>query len=381
MPLTDLLAVELLIAAFAGGAFGAALGALNTFVLCGFVVIAGELYALATRAAGGAVPVNVTGDVAFGVVLGPHVAFGGGAAALAYAVHKGYVETPGFDYHPAKEVTVGVGSRPDVLAVGGAFGVFGFAVATVSGSLGVPTDPVALGVVLSALAHRAAFGYSLVGAPVSKLLDMTPFERGDGLVGLPGGGPASDAVDGEPTEAVADGGATAAATPRVRDGADDPIRVEPWLPYLYRWRDVIGLGAVVGVLSGYAAYLTGSAFLAFGISVAALVFLIGGTARIPVTHHMALPASTVVLALAGAERGTVVPSAVAGDVSMTVALLVAGAFGVFGALAGELLQRVFFAHSETHLDPPAASIVVSSLAIGVLAWLGVVPASAWIPLG
>ncbi|MFC7069079.1 hypothetical protein [Halobaculum lipolyticum] len=384
MPLADLLALELLIAAFAGGAFGAALGALNTFVLCGFTVIAGELYALATRAAGGTVPVNVTGDVAFGVVLGPHVAFGGGAAALAYAVSKGYVETPGFDYHPAKEVTVGLGSRPDVLAVGGAFGVLGFAVATASGSLGVPTDPVALGVVVSALAHRAAFGYSLVGAPLSKLLDMTPFERGEGLTGLPGRPAVGDGGDeADSAEAVADGGTrTAAATPpRVRDGADDRTRVEPWLPYLYRWRDVVGLGAVVGVLSGYVAYLTGSAFLAFGISVAALVFLVGGTARIPVTHHMALPASTVVLALAGAERGTVLPGVVAGDVSMSVALLVAGAFGVFGALAGELLQRVFFAHSETHLDPPAASIVVSSLVIGVLAWLGVVPASAWIPLG
>ncbi|MFC7096514.1 hypothetical protein [Halobaculum marinum] len=382
MPLADLLAVELLIAAFAGGAFGAALGALNTFVLCGFVVIAGELYALATRAAGGAVPVNVTGDIAFGVVLGPHVAFGGGAAALAYAVSKGYVETPGFDYHPAKEVTVGLGSRPDVLAVGGVFGVFGFAVATASGSLGVPTDPVALGVVLSALAHRAVFGYSLVGAPLVKLLDMTPFERGDGLVGLPGGGAADGGEQrAERPDAVTDGGVTTAAIPRVHDAADDPTRVEPWLPYLYQWRDVVGLGAVVGVLSGYVAYLTGSAFLAFGISVAALVFLIGGTARIPVTHHMALPASTVVLALAGAERGSVLPGVVAGDVSLTVALLVAGAFGVLGALAGELLQRVFFAHSETHLDPPAASIVVSSLVIGALAWLGVLPASAWIPLG
>ncbi|WP_277555438.1 hypothetical protein [Halobaculum limi] len=376
MPLSDLLAVELLLAAFAGGAFGAALGALNTFVLCGFTVIVGELYALATRAGGGTVPVNVTGDIAFGVVLGPHVAFGGGAAALAYAVKQGYVDTPGFDYHPAKEVTVGVGSRPDVLAVGGVFGIFGFAVATVSGSLGIPTDPVALGVVLSALAHRVVFGYSLIGAPLSKLLDMTPYERGEGLTGLPGGRSTQTGDGSDPEEVAADGGAV-----RVHDGPTDSTRVEPWLPYLYRWSEVLSLGAIIGVLSGYVAYLTGSAFLAFGISVAALAFLVGGTARIPVTHHMALPASTVVLALAGTSQGLVLPGTVAGEVSLTVALLAAGLFGLVGAAFGELLQRVFFAHAETHLDPPAASIVASSLLLGLLAWVGVLPASAWIPLG
>ncbi|WP_435065445.1 hypothetical protein [Halobaculum sp. EA56] len=378
MPLVDLLAVDLLLAAFAGGALGASLGALNSFVLCGLAVVVGEAYALATRAAGGSVPVDVTGQVAFGVVLGPHVAFGGGAAALAYAVRRGYVDAPGFEFHPAKEVTAGLGGRPDVLAVGGAFGVLGFVVAAVSGTLGVPTDPVALGVVASALAHRAAFGYSLVGAPVGRLLDMSPYERGEAVVGR-----ASDSVadgDAAPGDPVADGGTGAAGSV----AADDPpgrIRVEPWLPYLYRWRDVTGLGAVVGVLSGYLAYVTGSAFLSFGLSVAALALLVGGAARVPVTHHMALPASTVVLALAGTARGSVLPGAVAGAVSPTVALLAGGAFGVLGAVLGELLQRVFYAHSETHLDPPAASIVCTSSCIAVLAWLGVLPSAAWVPLG
>jgi hypothetical protein len=183
------------------------------------VVVVGELYALVGRTTEAVVAVDVTGSIAFGVVLGPHVAFGGGAAAVAYAHRRGYLDTE-FDYHPAKEVTRGLGSRPDVLAVGGAFGVLGFWVATLAGSLGVPVAPVALGVVGSALAHRLVFGYSLLGA----------------------------------------------------------------------------------------------------------------------------------------------------------------GFGLLGALLSEVAQRVFYAHAETHLDPPAASIVLTSLVVAVLAVVGVFPQGAWVPL-
>jgi hypothetical protein len=343
--LSELWALEMLLAAFAGGAFGAAVGALPAFALAGLMVIAGELYELAARTAGVAPAVDVTGAIGFGVVLGPHVAFGGGAAALAYAAKRGYLDTD-FDYHQAKEVTRGLGSRPDVLAVGGVFGVVGYWIATLSATVAAPVDPVALGVVGSALVHRAALGYSLVGARPGQWLDMSPYERSTG-----------DA------EAVADGGRT----------------VEPWLPYQYRWGNVLALGLVVGVLGAYVAYLTASPFLAFGISVVALVFLNADVAEIPVTHHVTLPASTAVLALVDAPPAALTPELVAGAVPLGTALAVGAAFGVVGALAGELLQRVLYAHAETHLDPPAASIVVTSLLIGLLAIAGLVPSAVWIP--
>ena len=350
MPLSDLWALEMLVAAFAGGAFGAAIGALPSFALAGVMVIVGEVYAMLHRGLGTAAPVDLTGTVAFGAVLGPHVAFGGGAAALAYAARRGDLDTD-FAYHEAKHVTRGLGSRPDVLAVGGVFGIVGYWLATASGALGVPTDPVALGVVGSALLHRAAFGYSVVGAPVGDWLDMTPYERG------------------ERREAT--------AGPAVADTGDDRYTVEPWLPYQYRWGNVLALGAVVGVLGGYLAYLTGSAFLGFGISVAALVFLNAEVAQIPVTHHISLPASTAVVASAGG--GPLAPSAVAAAVPLHEALALGAVFGVVGALLGELLQRVLYAHAETHLDPPAASIVVTSVLIAGLAGLAVLPSAAWIP--
>jgi hypothetical protein len=346
---SDLWAVGMVLAAFAGGAFGASVGALPSFSLAGLMVVVGELYELVGRASGAeTLPVDITGSIAFGVVLGPHVAFGGGAAALAYATRRGYLDTD-FDYHQAKEVTRGLGNRPDVLAVGGLFGVVGYWIATLSASLSVPVDPVALGVVGSAVAHRLAFGYSLVGARPARWFDMEPFEQG---------------VSGDEGR-LADGGSRT---------------VEPWLPYQYRWGDVAALGAVVGILGGYVAWLTASPFLAFGISVVALVFLNAGVAEVPVTHHASLPASTAVLALVDAPAGALTPALVAGAVPLETALLVGGAFGVLGSLFGEVAQRVLYAHAETHLDPPAASIVVTSLCIGLLAMAGVLPSSVWIPL-
>ncbi|WP_424017233.1 hypothetical protein ACOZ4N_15295 [Halorientalis pallida] len=399
MALSELWALEMLVAAFAGGAFGAAIGALPSFALAGLFVVVGELYALAARTVGvETLPVDVTGSVAFGVVLGPHVAFGGGAAALAYATKRGYLDTD-FEYHQAKEVTRGLGSDPDVLAVGGLFGVVGYWIATASASLAVPVDPVALGVVGSALAHRVAFGYSLVGAGPRRWFDMRPYERaeeGQSETLADGGerseaprstsdtqsdgGPASGA-SGASSDTQSDGGPASGASGASSDTQSDGgvRRVEPWLPYQYRWPNVAMLGLVVGVLGAYVAYLTASPFLAFGLSVVALVFLNADVAEIPVTHHIALPASTAVLALVEPTAGPLTPGLVTGAVPLGQALLVGALFGLVGALLGEVTQRIFYAHAETHLDPPAASIVLTSLLIGLLAIAGVLPSAVWIP--
>jgi hypothetical protein len=343
MAVADLFALEMLLAAFAGGAFGAAVGALPSFSLAGVVVIVGEVYRLAARTAGvETLPVDLTNAIGFGVVLGPHVAFGGGAAALAYATKRGYLDGD-TEYHQAKQVDRGLGSRPDVLAVGGVFGVVGYWIATASTTLTLPVDPVALGVVGSALVHRVALGYSVVGAPPREWFDMSTYEQS--------------------ADVLADGGTLA---------------VEPWLPYQYRWADVLTLGFVVGVLGAYVAYVTASPFLAFGLSVAALIFLNAGVADIPVTHHMSLPASTAALALVDAS-GPLTPSLVAESVALGDALLLGALFGVVGAFFGEVLQRVFYAHAETHLDPPAASIVVTSFLLAMLSLVGVLPSAVWVP--
>jgi MFS family permease len=345
--------VELFVAAFAGGVFGAAIGALPSFAFTGFLVVVGETYrvvraGLGSEAAGLPDAGVVTGAIAFGPVLGPHVAFGGGAAAAAYAAREGYID-PEFDYHPAKYITAGVGTRVDVLLVGGAFGVVGHLVFAVSKTLAVPVDPVALGVVVSALAHRTVLGYSVVGRPTGGWFDMTPFEREETR-----------------TDAVATDGGTAR------------LAVEPWLPHQYRWSGVALLGLAVGALGGYVAYLTASPFLAFGLSAASLVYINAGVDRIPVTHHVTLPASVAVLAAVPGAPSTA--AAVAAALPAWQALAIGAAFGLLGALLGELSQRVLYAHAETHLDPPAASIVCSTLVVGALVLASVFPHTAVVPL-
>jgi hypothetical protein len=354
----DPYSLGLLLAALAGGAFGAAIGALPAFAVTGLLVIAGELLAIVRESLGspGALQtLDVTGAIAFGPAFGPHVSFGGGAAAVAYAARRGYLDTD-FDYHEAKHITTGLGSRPDVLAVGAVFGVVGHLVAAGSRSAGLPLDPVALGVVVSALVHRLAFGYSFFGAHPRRWLDMTPFERGERV----------DAT-GNP---MTDGG-------RATGGR---LRVEPWLPYQYQWPHVAALGVAVGGLAAYLAYVTASPFLAFGIAAASLLFIVADVDRIPVTHHMALPASTVVLALVPGAAGGLSPTAVAAAVPLWQAIALGAVAGLVGALVGEVLQRIFYAHAATHLDPPAASIVVTSLGIAALALAGVLESAVWVPL-
>lgn len=331
------------IAAFAGGAFGAALGALPAFCFTGFMVIAGEAANFASADNAG----SITGSVAFGPVFGPHISFAAGAAAAAYAARKGYMDTD-FDYHEAKNIAYALGTKPDVLMVGGVFGILGMLIRQVSFNFGVPWDPIAIGVVLSALFHRLAFGYPIIGKVRGDgLFDMSPFAR---------------------EEMRSTGGAAAA------DGGEERLAVEPWLPHQYKWANVAMIGLVAGILGGYTAVVTGSAFLAFGISAATLTFLNLGVEQIPVTHHMTLPASTATLAVMASG------DAVLAGQSVAVAVLVGAAFGIIGALFGEAFQRVFYSHGDTHWDPPAAAIVFCTFLIAVLVIVGVFPTSVWVPL-
>lgn len=358
----------LLFVAFAGGALGAALGAYPALALSGLVVVAGE----AARVAQGTLPTSASGPLALGMTsitasvglgpaFGPHVVFGGGAAAAAYAARKGYLDT-GFDYYEAKNVTCSLGARADVLTVGGAFGVAGVLLAALSaGSLGaagglpwpaLPWDPVWASVVLSAFLHRLAFGYPLVGNVRGDVLDMSPYERGERRR------PVVDTGD-----APRDGGVGPEA-----DAAGRYV-VEPWLPYQSRWGSVALLGAAAGVFGAFVAYTTGSALLAFGITAASTLLLSLGVERAPVIHHMALPAGILVVGLAG---GATEPSAVADALSLPVAVVAGALVGTLAGVVGEFAQRVLYAHADTHLDPPAASIVVTTLLLGLLDVLGLI---------
>ena len=224
--LGSLLSPEALLGALAGGAFGAALGALPAFIIMGFVIIGGEAANLAGRAlaqAGAGDPstlgsLGITGTVAFGPPFSPAISLAGGAAAAAYAADRGYMQS-GFDFHNAKHIPYALGTKPDVLAVGAAFGVLGYWLRTFFGTLSFPFNRIAMGVTLSALVHRLVFGYDIIGDTQGYgMLDMSPLENEEMRVM---GEAATDGGEGE--KAATDGGANA-----------NRFLVEPWLPYQYK---------------------------------------------------------------------------------------------------------------------------------------------------
>ena len=337
----------LLIAGFAGGAFGASIGALPAFVVTGIFTLIGE-------AAPDGAP-GITGSLAFGPVFGPHVSFAGGVAAAAYAAKRGGMPEPeDGDYHPAKSIGYALGTRWDILAVGGAFGMLGVAIRRTSQfTLTLPIDPPAMGVIGTAIAARLVFGYPMIGkARGSTLFDMGPFESGQKRTATDGG------------EASADG------------GHSYRLATEPWLPHQYKWSGVTMLGLVAGIGGAFIGITTNSAVLAFGLSAASLLFLNLGVEKFPVTHHITLPSAFIALMVTTPESATEASVAGLGE---PAALVVGGVAGIVGALLGEVVQRIFYAHSDTHFDPPAGSIIVTTLSLGLLALAGVIPGIANIP--
>lgn len=324
--------VEMLLVAFAGGVLGAALGALPAFTIAGLFIIISEAASLA-----GWEPtvLEVTLTETFGLdpLLGPHVAFAGGIAAAAFAANRGYLPDD-TEYHPAKAIELSLGSKPDVLVVGGLFGIFGYIIARVVASIGVPMDPIAFGIVISGFAHRAVFRYPIVGNPVDGWLDMSAYDQNE-------------------------------TRPE-----DERPAVEPFLPYQSGWSNNLVLGFGIGLLSGYLAYVTASPFIAFGLAVFTFIFVIIGHWQPPVTLHMALPASMAALALLP-EGAALTPDVVAAEISLISALVVGGVFGAISGVVGELAARVFYAHADTHLDPPAVAITVTTLLIGLLVFFGI----------
>lgn len=345
---SDLWFLGMVLAAFAGGAFGSALGALPAFIFTGFIVmlgegvkiLAGDFSGIANVDPAALQAASITGELGFGPVFGPHISFAGGAAAAAYSASKGKMDTA-FPYHEAKNIGFALGPKPKLMLVGGLFGILGYWIASISVTLNLPWDPIAMAVVLSAIAHRLIFKFPVIGNIKKGLLNMKPFAAGELR---------EKQLPGEKKHR---------------------LLIEPWLGHQYKWGDITMLGFVVGILGAFITYSTGSVFLAFGISAATLIFLNLGVANIPVTHHISLVSSTSIVAATGGAFN---------DHTMGSLLLLGAFFGVITALFGELLQRIFYAHADTHFDPPAAAIVVGTFIIAVLAVAGVFPSSAWVPL-
>ena len=132
-----------------------------------------------------------------------------------------------------------------------------------------------------------------------------------------------------------------------------------WLGYQEGFLQVSVVGLGTGLLAAWIATQVAAfdpalipfgVLLGYGFSATALILLQLGFS-VPVTHHMTLPASVAaieVVVLGG---------------SPLVAILVGAAAGILGAILGEVSSRLFLIHGDTHLDPPAISIIVMSVVI------------------
>lgn len=150
-----------LIAAFGGGVFAAAIGAVPAFIMTGVFSVVGAVAAMCGAADASNILINY---FAFGSFFGPHIAFAGGVAASAYAKKKGVTEN-GADVASA---LAGL-NEPDVLLVGGVFGMIGYLfkelviVSLFAGSISprLVTDAPGITVFCSAILVRLIFGGKL----------------------------------------------------------------------------------------------------------------------------------------------------------------------------------------------------------------------------
>ncbi len=279
-----------LLAAFGGGIFAAAIGTLPSFIFTGLLVMLGVAVAMA---GGGQ---ELLSDVAFGSIFGPHIAFAGGVAATAYASKQGLISS-GRDIATS---LMGL-NRPDVLVVGGCFGIVGYLLNVFWQVLGLTnwTDTIALSVVVSAMIARLLFGRSSL---ISRQF--------------------------KPDENV------------------------NWLPHQQNPGQLLTIGLGVGLVSAFIALSLGidrgGGVLGFGIAASSLIFAQFGL-KVPVTHHIALPAAAAAL--------------VADN------LLFGSAFGIIGAFAGEGFSRIFHHHGDTHVDPPAGGIAITIVLVRLTEWL------------
>ncbi|PRY20070.1 hypothetical protein CLV78_11519 [Aliiruegeria haliotis] len=289
-----------LLAAFGAGIFGAAIGALPAFAFVGLLTLFGVGIQLAI-----APEATDFFNIPFGV-FGPHVGgFASGVAAAAYAAKKGKLDSG------RNIVTAGMGlNAPDVLLVGGIFGILGY-------------------VIIFFIARIPGFGDGLTWTDYPGITVVISGFIARFLWGSCGF--CGKAEEGrkffQPTDAT------------------------KWLAFQSDFGQLTMIGLGGGLIAGWlgVTYGTPGALLAFGVSAASLMFLTVGVLT-PVTHHITLPAAIV-----GAASGSLIWAALA---------------GLLCAFLGEFFARAFLDHGDTHIDPPACTIAASTMLFNFLTAIG-----------
>lgn len=299
----------LLIVAFCGGIFGAAVGIVPAFICVGFVGIPG----IAAGIAGSTFDWH--GLLTFGPFFGPHISFASACAAAAYARKRGYIQS-GKD---GALSLMGLG-KPDVLVVGGIFGILGYIVH--SGIVAVAsqgqTDTVALSVVITSLVAKVIFGDHGIKEIFGVLSDEAK-ARGRFAVGGNNRWCAfQDTMGQKVIIAIGAGGLSAYVTQIM--------------------------------LGGDAATASQAVFVGFCISAVSLIFLQGGQGT-PITHHITITAAYTIAA--------------GGNIFWGIAM------AIIASQLCDILGRLFYIHGDTHVDPPACAICSGAFLVYLLKVAGI----------
>lgn len=329
-----------LVAAFGGGAFGAAIGGQTAFIFTGLMYLIGlGVYMAGIDAS------PFMDSVVFGPVFGPHIAFAGGATAAAYAAWKG-VMPKGTNGRDIVTPLAGLG-RWDILAVGGVTGMIGYIMnlAIVFLLPGISTDPVlqygtgtigstdtvALTIIIIAIITRFIFGKT-------------------GLFGK---------VNGIGLLEVGEG--------------------KHWVAHQEKWSVSAAHGLTSGLLAAFGTLVVVQLFfetsggaianhaqlLGWAISAVTLIFLTCGLPT-PVTHHMTILASIAAMRFMPVIAGTSDPTMWTSG-QLAIACIIGGIAGLLAGLLGEFLARTTCSNGDTHIDPPAFTIWIGTTVIHLLA--------------
>lgn len=333
-----------LIAAAAGGFFGAAIGALQSFIFCGLTVLLGVMGVFGNATA------TFISYVPFGPVFGPHIAFAGGVAAVAYASKLGLAS--------GKDIVTPLITlrRVDVLLVGAGFGVLGYLLH--AGISAIPwfgghTDAVAVTVIVSALVARFAFGSAGLTGVLSR-----PAHGSLAVAGRRTGPSAyTGAESSEPKLATEE--------PLTGWARFAPTDSHSWIRYQEGFAQVSVLALFSGGMSAGIALMIVQNFptaagvaatVGFGISAFSLLFLSLGMS-VPVTHHMTLIGGVAAVSFLPVVGGSAV-----------AALIIGALAGMIAGWLGEFFSRFWHIHGDTHIDPPASAIwLMTTVVLGLTA--------------
>ena len=292
---------------FFGGVLATCLGALSSVILCAFMAIIGVCAVMA------GCEYNIVTGIAFGFFFAPHLGLCPASVALGYAKKRGLVEDSKGIALPLMHL-----GQPDVLVVGGLFGVAAYYI-----NLGLSMlFPGKLDTVSATIVLIAVFGKAIWG--------------NEGIFGK-----------------VPEGDK--------RFGVNSKNNWMPHMPYgegIMYWLFAGGVGLLSAwmywEISEYAKTVNSeliasvAIFPVFALAVISLILLCTGL-PCPVFHHIGLVAcyGAMMAYAAGANQLTV--------------LLWGMSCGIISHFAADILADVFLVYGDGYVDPPSLSMAVCSL--------------------